>query len=73
MDGAALLILSGQHLGFLPQHYAARHVELDQVRALNPQQLSYQVQFHAAVRRSARQSELVSAFLGELMKVFEVA
>ncbi|MDH4870081.1 LysR family transcriptional regulator [Pseudomonas sp. BN515] len=72
MDGAALLILSGQHLGFLPQHYAARHVELDQVRALNPQQLSYEVQFHAAVRRSTRQSELVSTFLEELMEVFGV-
>ncbi|WP_137823299.1 LysR family transcriptional regulator [Pseudomonas sp. D(2018)] len=73
MDGAALLILSGQHLGFLPQHYAARHVELEQLRALDPAQLRYEVQFHVAVRRSTRQSELVSTFLAELMDVFEVA
>ncbi|MFZ6045344.1 LysR family transcriptional regulator [Pseudomonas sp. CR3202] len=73
MDGAALLILSGQHLGFLPQHYAARHVELDQLRALNPQRFRYEVQFHAAVRHSARQSELVTTFLAELMEVFEAA
>lgn len=72
MDGAALLILSGQHLGFLPQHYAARHVELDQLRALNPQQLRYEVQFHAAVRHSTRESELVRAFLAELMDAFQV-
>lgn len=73
MDGAALLILSGQHLGFLPQHYAARHVDLAQLHALNPEQLRYEVCFHAAVRRSTRQSDLVSAFLAELMDVFGVA
>lgn len=73
MDGAALLILSGQHLGFLPEHYAARHVELDQLRALNPNQFRYEVQFHAAVRHSIRQSELVSTFLAELMDAFELA
>ncbi|MDH4568858.1 LysR family transcriptional regulator [Pseudomonas sp. BN414] len=72
MDGAALLILSGQHLGFLPEHYAARHVELDQLRALNPEQFRYEVQFHAAVRHSTRQSELVSTFLAELMDAFEL-
>lgn len=73
MDGAALLILSGQHLGFLPQHYAARHVELDQLRALNPGQLRYEVRFHAAVRHATRQSELVSTFLAELLEVFDAS
>ncbi|WP_375739023.1 LysR family transcriptional regulator [Pseudomonas boanensis] len=72
MDGAALLILSGQHLGFLPQHYAAKHVDLDQLHALNPEQLRYEVCFHAAVRRATRQSDLVSAFLAELMEMFGV-
>ncbi|MCU1751943.1 LysR family transcriptional regulator [Pseudomonas sp. 6D_7.1_Bac1] len=70
MDGAALLILSGQHLGFLPQHYAARHEALGQLHPLNPEQLRYEVGFHAAVRHSARQREAVSAFLAELMAVF---
>ncbi|WP_160285820.1 LysR family transcriptional regulator [Pseudomonas knackmussii] len=72
MDGAALLILSGQHLGFLPQHYATKHVEQEQLRALNPDQLRYEVDFQAAMRRSARPGELVSAFLEELMEVFEL-
>lgn len=48
MDGAALIILSGQHLGFLPQHYAA-------------------------VRHSARQRDVVSAFLTELIERFRAA
>ncbi|MNT68302.1 LysR substrate binding domain protein [compost metagenome] len=72
MDGAALLILSGQHLGFLPQHYAARHEQLGQLHPLNPQLLRYEVGFHAAVRHSARQRDLVSAFLNELIDIFGV-
>ncbi|WP_223524341.1 LysR family transcriptional regulator [Pseudomonas sp. A-B-26] len=70
MDGAALLILSGQHLGFLPQHYAAKHEQLGQLHPLNPQQLRYEVGFHAAVRHSARQREVVGAFLAELIEIF---
>lgn len=31
MDGVALLILSGQHLGFLPQFYGAKHEALGQL------------------------------------------
>ena len=72
MDGAALLILSGQHLGFLPEHYATRHVEQQQLCALNPDLLRYEVDFQAAMRRSSRPGELVSAFLEELMEVFGV-
>jgi DNA-binding transcriptional LysR family regulator len=70
MDGAALLILSGQHLGFLPQHYATRHEQLGQLHPLNPDLLRYEVSFHAAVRHSARQRDLVSAFLNELIEIF---
>lgn len=70
MDGAALLILSGQHLGFLPQHYAAKHEALGQLHPLNAEHLRYEVGFHAAVRHSARQRDSVSAFLTELIDVF---
>jgi DNA-binding transcriptional LysR family regulator len=70
MDGAALLILSGQHLGFLPKHYAAQHEALDQLRPLNPELLRYAVHFHAAVRQSARQRDLINLFVDELTGVF---
>jgi LysR family transcriptional regulator, transcriptional activator for bauABCD operon len=70
MDGAALLILSGQHLGFLPQHYAAKHEVLGQLHPLNAEQLRYEVGFHAAVRHSTRQHDVVSAFLAELTAIF---
>ncbi|MFG0400741.1 LysR family transcriptional regulator [Pseudomonas putida] len=70
MDGAALLILSGQHLGFLPEHYAAKHVEQGQLKALNPKQLRYEVGFQAALRHSARPGQLTSAFLKALTNAF---
>lgn len=70
MDGAALLILSGQHLGYLPEHYAAKHVEQSQLKALNPHRLRYEVGFQAALRHSARPGELTSAFLKELTEAF---
>jgi DNA-binding transcriptional LysR family regulator len=70
MDGAALLILSGQHLGFLPQFYGAKHEALGQLHPLNPEELSYEVVFHAAVRHSTRQHEVVSNFLTELIDIF---
>lgn len=73
MDGAALLILSGQHLGFLPEHYASKHVEQGQLRPLNTELLRYEVTFQAAMRHSALPDELISAFLEELKHVFEVS
>ncbi|WP_449122226.1 LysR family transcriptional regulator [Pseudomonas viridiflava] len=71
MDSAALFILSGQHLGFLPEHFATQHVRIGQLTPLNPDILKYTVSFHAAVRRSARQKHLVEAFLQQLTKYYE--
>ncbi|WP_122744887.1 LysR family transcriptional regulator [Pseudomonas viridiflava] len=66
MDSAALFILSGQHLGFLPEHFATQHVRIGQLTPLNPDLLKYTVSFHAAVRRSSRQNYLVELFLQQL-------
>ncbi len=66
MDSAALFILSGQHLGFLPEHFAKQHVRIGQLTPLNPELLKYTVSFHAAVRRSSRQNSLVETFLQQL-------
>jgi hypothetical protein len=37
---------------------------------IDPELLRYELGFHAAVRHSARQRDLVSAFLSELIEVF---
>ncbi|MBX8493152.1 LysR family transcriptional regulator [Pseudomonas cichorii] len=70
MDSAALFIISGQHLGFLPEHFATQHVRIGQLMALNTDVLKYTVNFHAAVRRGTRQKGLVEAFLRQLTMCF---
>ena len=52
------------------QHYAAKHEVLGQLHPLNAEQLRYEVGFHAAVRHSTRQHDVVSAFLAELTAIF---
>lgn len=73
MDSAAMLVLSGQHLGFLPQHYAAKYEQLNRLRALDPKQWRYEVDFHVAVRHSTRHREVVSVLVSELAGMFSQA
>ena len=65
-----MLILSGQHLGFLPQHYAAKYEQLNRLRALDPTQWRYEVDFHVAVRHSIRHREVLSVLVAELAEMF---
>ncbi len=70
MELAAIFILSGQHLGFLPQHYAAQYERLGQLRALNPVSMRYEVDFHMVARDTSPQRDVVSAFLQALKRGF---
>ena len=63
VEGIATLILSGQYVGFLPDHYAALWVDKGLMRALLPETLSYQVPFRIIVRRDARPNLLRAALL----------
>lgn len=65
-EGIATLILSGQYIGFLPSHYAAQWVKQQQMRAVLPDTLSYQVPFKVITRRDAQPNLLRSAFLHAL-------
>jgi DNA-binding transcriptional LysR family regulator len=51
MEAAAILILSGKFGGFLPSHYARRWVELDQMRALRPDLLTFAPEFGIVTRK----------------------
>lgn len=51
IEGAALLILSGHFLGFLPAHYARAHVEDGEMRALKPDTIRLSVPFSLAYKR----------------------
>ena len=69
MEAVAVLIMSGQHLGFLPQHLAEPYRQQGLLALLNPATLSYDVPFHLVTRRRGR-SELVLAFVEDLRAVY---
>jgi DNA-binding transcriptional LysR family regulator len=66
MEAVSLLILSGYHLGYLPQHFAAPYAQQGLLMALNPESLHYDVTFHVVTQRRSRQSPIVQAFLEDL-------
>jgi len=61
-ESIATLILSGQFLGFLPDHYAGSFVRAGQMRAIAPQVLRYDCRFFAIVRRSPQATRATRAF-----------
>jgi DNA-binding transcriptional LysR family regulator len=61
-ESIATLILSGQFLGFLPDHYAQSFVRLHQMRAVQPDVLRYDCQFFAITQRSPQPARAARAF-----------
>ena len=61
-EAIATLILSGQFLGFLPDHYAESFVRGDQMRSINPAVFRYDCQFFAITRRSPQIARATRAF-----------
>ena len=64
-----ILILSGQYLGFLPDHAAKRWVEAGRLRAISPQSISYKCSFDLVTRRDSKPSRLSDSFLRILRDV----
>jgi DNA-binding transcriptional LysR family regulator len=60
-ESIATLILSGQFLGFLPDHYAESFVRTGQMRAVQSAVLRYDCQFLAIIRRSPPPSRATRA------------
>lgn len=69
MEALAMLILSGHHLGFLPQHFAMPYQKQGLMAALNPQLLQYEVTFHVVTRQRQQLGEIARAFLDDLAAV----
>ncbi|HET8899568.1 MAG TPA: LysR family transcriptional regulator [Rhodanobacteraceae bacterium] len=72
-EAIATLVLSGQFIGFLPDHYAAAFAATGQVRALYPQRFHYNCQFAAIYRRSPPPSRLLEIFLDCLRRAHQPA
>ena len=61
-EAIATLILSGEFLGFLPDHYADAFVQRGQMRAVHPQLLNYRCDFVSVLRRSPQPSRAAQLF-----------
>ena len=70
-ESIATLILSGQFLGFLPDHYAQAFVHNGQMRAVNPAVFHYQCRFFSIVRASPQPARVIRAFQDCLRQAHE--
>ena len=70
-ESIATLILSGQFLGFLPDHYAASFVRAGQMRSLQSDVLRYDCQFFAITRRAPPAARATRVFLDCLVQAHE--
>jgi len=68
-EAIAFLILTGQYVGFLPDHYAAAWVEKGRLAAIAPKHMRFCVPLAVATRRGRRQNFIVDRFLEELLGV----
>lgn len=65
-EGMAFLILTGQYIGYLPEHYARQWVQAGSLRAIHPQSRRYALPLVAITRKGRRPHLVLETFLGEL-------
>ncbi|WP_405119899.1 LysR family transcriptional regulator [Pseudomonas leptonychotis] len=70
VDGTLAFILSGQHIGYLPEHIAAPWLTSGRLRAMQAEALSFEVQFHLASHRGQHPSDAQRAFSEDLAQAF---
>jgi len=65
-EGIAFLILTGNYIGYLPNHFAERWVLQGILRPLLPTLLSYTTEYAAITRKNARPNLVLENYLNEL-------
>lgn len=70
-EGIAFLILSGSYIGFLPTHFAERWVRDGKLKAIQPDQRSFETRFTAITRKGARNNLIREAYMEELENTAE--
>ena len=66
MEAQAMLVLSGQFIGFLPCHFASPWVERGEMRAIRPNTFGFTSTHKIAYRRDNQDSPLIKRFLSIL-------
>lgn len=66
LEAAAILILGGGHLGFLPRHYARRWIEDGRMVPILPEEFKYTSDFFIVTSANPRHSTIVQTFLAQL-------
>lgn len=69
MEAIAMLVLSGHHLAFLPQHFALNFQKQGLMAPLPAKHLSYEAVFSVATRQRKQIGEITKAFLEDLAAV----
>lgn len=67
MEAQAMLINSGQFIGFLPQHYAQQWVDQQQMREIDHLDLTHESAFYLASRKSAATPNVIKVFVEDLL------
>lgn len=67
MEAEAHLILSGQFIGFLPEHYAAQWVAIDRMRTIDPQRYRLESDIALAVPSVGKPNLVVRTFCDDLL------
>ncbi|WP_338562409.1 LysR family transcriptional regulator [Erwinia sp. E_sp_B04_7] len=62
IEAQLILILSGNYIGYLPEHCALPWVEKGRLKKLSPHQFSYQAPFSLIFRRGRSREMLIRAF-----------
>ncbi|NOX50513.1 MAG: LysR family transcriptional regulator [Gammaproteobacteria bacterium] len=67
MDAISLLLLSGQYVGFFPNHLANTWIERGQMKSLLPEKTAGKVEFHMITKRANRHPYAVETFIQDLL------
>lgn len=70
VDADVIFILSGAHVGFLPDHVAAPWIAAGKMRRLLASKLSHTVEFQLATPRNRDGSDAMDAFTAALAEQF---
>ncbi len=71
LEAAAILILGGGHIGFLPDHYVRHWLDDGEMSAISRDSYVYESKFYIAMRKGRRKSMILSAYIENLYKAVE--